>query len=163
MPKSVLVELLGVEIVSLSKLVPELLLILVSTLGAMLGSVMIVPVLGFGDIPGLGSAKVGVLEFESKLSAVAGPVVVSDVGVKLFSKLVPTEGEVVFSVLLSLIGLVIAVPPIIGLTTSPVPGSASVLTTASEPLIGKLAGVAGLPVIGTGFRPGFEPCLGLSI
>jgi len=125
-------------------LLPELL----PTLGAMLGSIAIVPVLGSWDIPILGSVSVvGVLDPESKLGKVAGPLFEPEFGVKLVSTLVPTGG-VAIPVLLSVVGLVVVGPPFIGGTTCPVLGSVIGLTITSEPLL-DWTDVGGKPVVST--------------
>jgi len=131
----------------------------VPTLGAMLGSIAIVPALGSGDIPILGSISVGALDPESKLGKVAGPVFEPEFGVKLVSTLVPTGGVAISvltlglagnPVLLSVVGLVVVVvgPLFIEGTTGPVLGSVIGLTVASEPLLGK-TDVRGKPVAST--------------
>jgi len=123
----------------------------------MLGSIATVPVLGSGDVPILGSVSVGVLDPESKLGKVAGPVFEPEFGVKLVSTLVPTGGVAIpvltlglagNPVLLSVVGLVVVGPPFIGETICPVLGSVIGLTVASEPLLGK-TDVGGKPVVST--------------
>jgi len=90
-------------------------------------------------------------------SIVIVPVFKPEFGVKLVSTLVPTGGVAISvltlglagnPVLLSVVGLVVVGPPFIGGTICPVLGSVIGLTVASEPLLGK-TDVEGKPVVST--------------